>query len=296
MGADIVRIQFITEQSKGCCLLRRAVGEQRPVESGQDLRHFQHHVFFLHLFEDGDHHVLLTVHPVAVSGGKLTVTGLAHPHIVETCLSIHELEARFIVAAAVIEVALQVVPNAAHDIDDLFYRFHGHGIVVIHVDTAQHPLGSFAYLFKTFAVFAEQAIVLAVRAAVQRSVQLVYALYAGYIRIGIPWQRDQVHSILVEVDGANDHHIGMEGIPTLAGPILIDTSCLIVHTNKHDIDDAVHHARIGNFRQFLIGIGCDHRRRGIGGLRSFCRVRCGSCIRGRNGRGYDDRCRGDLHR
>ena len=136
MCADVVRIQLISEQRQGSDLFRRTVREQGPIERSQELRHFEDHVLFLHLLEDGHHHVFLTVDSVAVSGRQLSVPGFAYPHIIETGLSVHELEPSFVVPASIVEIAFQVVPDAAYDIYDLFDRLHGHREIIIHVDAA----------------------------------------------------------------------------------------------------------------------------------------------------------------
>ena len=193
-------------------------------------------------------------------------------------MSVHELEPRLVVSTAVVEIALQIVPDAAHDIHDLLDRLHGHSVVVIHVDAAQHPFSSLANLLETLAVLAEQAVVGAVRTAVQGGVQLVHPFHAGDAGVGVPGQRDQIHPILVEIDGTDDHHVGMEGVAVLAVPLLIDARRFIVHADEQDVDDAVHHAGVGYLFQFRIGVlrgygGADDRRGRRGDLRGHRRRR-----------------------
>ena len=101
---------------------------------------------------------------------------------------------------------------------------------------------------------------LAVGTAVQCSVQFINPIDARNARIGVPRQRDQIHPVFIEVDGTHDHHVRMEGIAAFPRPALVDTRRFIIHADKHDVHDTVHHARICHFGKFVIGIRRGSRR------------------------------------
>ncbi len=162
----------------------------------------------------------------------------------------------FIAAPGHRKVELEVVVHAAHRVDKLLDGGHGHGVIIVDRNAAEHPARALAGLEE-----ARPALGVIAAAAVDRGVELIDALYARYLGIGVARQRDEVDAVFVEVDRHDDHDVRvvlMLAVPALA---LIG----IVDADEQHINDVLHHREVGLLVDDLIGI---YRGRG-GNQRRF---------------------------
>ena len=118
---------------------------------------------------------------IACASGTQYILRLSHAQIIQHRLSVHMLEARFVITPHHFEIDIQVKVYTADGFNKPFHCVHIHSIVVLDGYVTQHPRGRFAYLLKPLGLRPAAT-------AVYRRIELVYAVHTWDLRIGVAGQ------------------------------------------------------------------------------------------------------------
>ncbi|MPM77262.1 hypothetical protein SDC9_124262 [bioreactor metagenome] len=248
--ADAVRVYVVREGRERRRLPQRGVGIKVPVERVQHAGDAGQHAVLLDLVEDGEQHLLLAVDAVEVAA---FVDIFAHAQIVQNALPIEMRRARAITAPRHLEREFQVIVHAANRVDQLFDRGHGDRIVIVHRNAAEHPACGLTGFQKT-----RTARRIKPASTVDRGIEFIDSLDAGDVCIGVSRKRDEVHAVLVEVDGHDHHHVRVVFVLAVPGFSLLR----IVYADEQHVDDILHHAGVRLCADHLIGVERRRRCRG----------------------------------